>query len=85
MPNSNKQTSNHKFTKPVLRYSHFGKIVLKPLLFTKVAIMSKIQSSKIKGSACNVPAEIMDVSNLLPRQANSNGLFIIKLKRKLEY
>ena len=47
--------------------------------------MPKGQSPKIKGSVCNVPVEIMDASTLLLRQANSNGLMIIKLKRKLEH
>ena len=47
--------------------------------------MPKGQSPKIKGSICNVTVEIMDVSTLLPRQASSNCLVIIKLKRKLEY
>ena len=60
-------------------------LVSKWHLFKKVAIMPKGQSPKIKGSVCNVPVEIMDVSTLLLRQANSNGLVIIKLKRKLEY
>ena len=27
----------------------------------------------------------MDVTNLLPRTADSNGLLIVKLKRKVEY
>ena len=60
-------------------------LVSKQLLFKKVAIMPKGQSPKIKGSVCNVPVEIMDVSTLLSKQANSNGLVIIKLKKKLEY
>ena len=32
-----------------------------------------------------MPVEIMDVSTLLSRQVNSNGLVIVKLNRKLEY
>ena len=59
--------------------------VSKRLRFKKVAIMPTGQSLKIKGSVCNVPVEIMDVSTLLPRQVDSNGLVIIKLKRKLKY
>ena len=42
-------------------------LVTKRFLFKKVAIMPKGQSPKIKGSACNVRVEIMDVSTLLPR------------------
>ena len=47
--------------------------------------MPKRQSPKIEGSLCKVHVEIMDVSTLLPRRTNSNGLVIIKLKRKLQH
>ena len=47
--------------------------------------MPKGHSPNIKGSVCNLPIENMDVNTLLPRQANSNCLVIIKLKRKIEY
>ena len=60
-------------------------LVSKRLLFKKVVIMPKGQSPKMKGSVCNMPVEIKDVRTLLPRQADSNGLVIIELKRKLEY
>ena len=39
----------------------------------------------MKGVVCNVPIEDEDVSSLLPRAADSNGIVIVKLKRKLEY
>ena len=41
------------------------------------------QSPKIKGSVCNVPVEIMNVSTLLPRQTSSNGLVLIKFKKEI--
>ena len=47
--------------------------------------MPKGQFPKVKGAICNVPIDNVDVSNVLPRQADSNGLMIIKLKRKLDY
>ena len=48
--------------------------------------MSKDKSWKMKGSICNIPVTIVDVNcNTLPRPADSNGLLIAKLKRKLEY
>ena len=50
-----------------------------------MAIIPKGQSLKIKGSECNMSVKIMDISTLLPRQANINGLVIIKLNIKLEY
>ena len=45
--------------------------------------MPKGKSSKMKGSICNVPVTEVDVNyNTLLRPADSNGLLIIKLKRK---
>ena len=56
------------------------------ILFKKVTVMSKDKSWKMKGSICNIPVTIVDVNcNTLPRPADSNGLLIAKLKRKLEY
>ena len=39
----------------------------------------------MKEVVCNVPIENEDVSSLLPRASDSNGIVIVKLKRKLEY
>ena len=48
--------------------------------------MPKGKSLKIKGSICNIPVSEIDVNcNMLPRPVDSNGLSIVKLKRKLEY
>ena len=48
--------------------------------------MPKGKSLKIKGSICNIPVAEVDVNcNILPRPADSNGLLIVKLKRKFEY
>ena len=45
--------------------------------------MPKGKSSKMKGSICNVPVTENDVNyNTLLRPADSNGLLIVKLKRK---
>ena len=82
MSSSHKQTSNP---------SQFCDIcILEKNTCFKTALIQEScnnakRSPKIKGSVCNMPVEIMDVSTLLPRQANNNGLVIIKLKRKLEY
>ena len=40
---------------------------------------------KIKGSICNVPIDTVDVANTLPQGADSNGIVMIKLKRKMNY
>ena len=45
--------------------------------------MPKGKSSKMKGSICNIPVTEVDVNcNALPRLADSNGVLIVKLKRK---
>ena len=57
------------------------------IIFKKVIVKSKAgKSMKMKGSICNIPVIEADVNcNTLPRPADSNGLLIVKLKRKLEY
>ena len=47
--------------------------------------MPKGNFPKLKGSICNVPIDTVDISDVLPRGADSNGLVVIKLKRKLAY
>ena len=49
----------------------------------KVSIMPKGKFLKLKRNICNIPTESDDVTNILPRGANSNGLLIVKLKYKL--
>ena len=46
--------------------------------------MPKDLSPKLKGTLCNVPIETINVSSLLPKQADSNGLVAVQLKKKLE-
>ena len=60
-------------------------LIAKRILFKKVAIMPCGQMEKITGTIWNVPVDNIDVTNLLPRSADSNGLVIVKLKRKVEY
>ena len=61
-------------------------LVSRRILFKKVAVMRKGKSLKIKDSICNIPVLEVDVNcKMVPRPADSNGLIIIKLKRKLEY
>ena len=47
--------------------------------------MPKGQFPKLKEALCNIQLEHVDVSSLLPRTADSYGLVIVKLKKKLEY
>ena len=60
-------------------------IISKIILFSKVLVMPKGHSSKIKGAVCNVPVEADSMCNIFPRGADSNGLILLKLKRKLSY
>ena len=47
--------------------------------------MPKCKSSKIKGSTCITRVSEFDVScSMLPRPTDSDGLIIVKLKRKLD-
>ena len=55
------------------------------ILFKKVTIMSKGNFPKLKSSICNVPIDTVDISDVLPREADSNDLVVIKLKRKLTH
>lgn len=55
-------------------------------MFKKMAVMPKEKLLKVKGSIYNIPVTEVDVNcKILPRLADSNGLLIVKLKRKLEY
>ena len=55
------------------------------LLFKKINIMPKGQSPKLKGALCNLPIDVVDVCNTLPRPADSYDIIIVKHKRKLRY
>ena len=60
-------------------------IISKRLLFKKIVIMPKGQTPKLKGAICNVPLQADNVCHILPRGADSNGIVMVKLKRKLTY
>ena len=60
-------------------------LVAKRILFKKVIIMPKGNAPKVKGAICNVPTEAEIICDTLPRPAHSNGLLLLKLKRKLMY
>ena len=60
-------------------------LVARRLLFKKINIMLKGQSTKLRGSLCNIPIDLVHVCNTLPSPAGSNGIIIVKLKRNLQY
>ena len=39
----------------------------------------------MKDVLCVIPIDVVDVCNTIPRPADSNGIIIVKLKRKLQY
>ena len=49
-------------------------------------MMPKEQTSKIKGTICNIPVQEIETNcSILPCPPNSNGIVIVKWKRKIEY
>ena len=57
-------------------------LISRRILFKNVSIMLKVVFSKLKGSICNMPINLAD-TNFLPYGADSNGLVVVKLERKL--
>ena len=55
------------------------------LLLEKISIMSKGQSPNLKSTLCNIPIDVVDICNTLSRPADSNGIVLVKLKRKLQH
>ena len=47
--------------------------------------MAKGQCLKLKGALCNIPIDAVDLCNTQLRPADSNGIIIVKRKRKLQY
>ena len=47
--------------------------------------MPKGQSPKFKGALYNIPVDVIDVCDTLPCAADSNGIIIAEIERKLQY
>ena len=47
--------------------------------------MAKGQMPKIKGAICNVAVDVQDICNSLPRNLQSSGIVLVKLKKKLAF
>ena len=60
-------------------------LVARRLLFKKTNIIPKGQFPKLKGALWNIPIDAVDVYNTVPCLEDSNGIIIVKLKRKLQY
>lgn len=60
-------------------------LISKRILFKKIAIMSKGQMPKVKGAICNIPVDVDNTCNSLPRNIDSSGILLVKLKKKLQF
>ena len=56
-------------------------LISRPLLFKKIVIMAKGQMPKIRGAICNIAVDVRDISNSLPRNSQSSGIILVKLKK----
>ena len=67
--------------------SKLGKVFIsQKILFKEIAIMhGKGKLSKIKTIIYNIPIEIANICNILPRTAVSIGLAVVKLNQDLKY
>ena len=48
-------------------------------------MQGKGEFSKSKGSICNIPTEVANICNILPRPEDSKGSIVVKLKQDLKY
>ena len=58
-------------------------VIARQCLFKKIRIMPKGQSPKFKDALCNIPIDEVHVCDTMTRPADSNGIVIVKFKRKL--
>ena len=60
-------------------------LISKRLAFKKLVIMPKGQTPKMHGSIVNVPVNVSETCNHLPREGNCEEVILVKLKRKLSF
>ena len=61
------------------------RILSRLLIFRKINMMPKGQPPKLKSALYDMPIDAVEVCNTLPLPADSNGIVIVKLKRKVQY
>jgi len=54
-------------------------------MFVKIFALPRGKQHAIHGSMVNVPTNVIDTENSLPRPFSAVGLVPLKLKRKMEY
>ena len=57
-------------------------LISKRLLLKKIAIIAKGQMHKIRGAICITAVDVRDICNSLPRNSQSSGIILVKLKKK---
>ena len=72
------------YTGVILNLNRYDRVLTSStILFKKVSIMPKVTFQKLKESVCNIRIQGNDITNILPRCADSKVLLFIKLRRKL--
>ena len=61
------------------------RLVAPQLAFQKIAIARRGGQLKITGNVVNVPADVCDNINMLPRLPQDTGTIKVQLKRRLQY
>ena len=62
-----------------------GILILLRILSQKFIVMSKDQLAKLTGAICNVLIDTSNTVSVLLREAESNGLVVVRLKRKSRF
>ena len=60
-------------------------LISKRLLFKKIVVMPKGQTPKMYDSITNVPVNVSETYNHLPRERNCEEAILVKLKRKIAF
>ena len=60
-------------------------LITRRILSKKVTNITKGLFQKLKGAICNILIDTSDITNVLSHGADSNGLIMVKLKRKLNF
>lgn len=58
-------------------------LISRRILLKKINVIPKEGFPKLKGTICKIPVDSKNIANVLPQGADSNGLLVAKLKRKL--
>lgn len=60
-------------------------IIAQQIVFEEIVMLPKGQQRKIKGAICYVPVDCDQTCNILPCPPERSGIFLLKLKRKIQF